>query len=50
MSAILAAVIGVVMACAWIFGFESGALFPIAIGAGTAVAVFDDRRFLRRRG
>jgi hypothetical protein len=49
-SATLAAVIAVVVALGWIVGFDSGALYPIAIGVGTAVAVFSDRRFLRRRG
>jgi len=53
-SAILAAVLGAVAACGWVFGFESGAWFPIAIGAATAVAVFAERgtcspRVLRRR-
>jgi len=49
-SATLAAVIAAVVVCGRVFGFDSGALFPIAIGAGTAVAIFSDRRFLRRRG
>jgi hypothetical protein len=53
-SAIFAAVIGAVVACGWVFGFSSGALFPIAIGTATAVAVFSDGRIncsprLRRR-
>jgi hypothetical protein len=55
--AILAAALGVVLVCAWAAaGFDGGMLFPIAIGAATAVAIFGDTRstcaprFLRRRG
>lgn len=55
-SAVLAAVVGAVVACGWIFGFDSGPWYPIAIGVGTALAVFGDTRrncspgVLRRRG
>jgi hypothetical protein len=44
------------VACGWIFGFDSGPWYPIAIGVGTALAVFGDTRrncspgVLRRRG
>jgi purine-cytosine permease-like protein len=54
-SAVFAAIIGIVVACGWVFGFAGGALFPIAIGAATAVAVLSDTRIncsprlLRRR-
>jgi hypothetical protein len=53
--AILATETVVVVACGWIFGFDRGLLFPIAIGVATAVAVFSDPRgtcsprFPRRR-
>jgi hypothetical protein len=55
--AVLAAALGVVLVCAWAAaGFNGGMLFPIAIGAATAVAIFGESRgpcaprFLRRRG
>jgi hypothetical protein len=53
--AVLAAATGVVAACGWLFGFDGGLLFPIAIGVAIAVAVFSDTRgtcsprFLSRR-
>jgi hypothetical protein len=54
--AVLVAVLAIVFAVVWAAtGFSSGILFAIAIGAGTAVAIFRDTRgvcmprFLRRR-
>ncbi|HEY7207382.1 MAG TPA: hypothetical protein VH416_04000 [Gaiellaceae bacterium] len=53
---VLVVVLGVVFVCGWAAtGFNSGVVFALAIGAGTAVAIFSDTRstcsprFLRRR-